>query len=141
MIEPEPVKVAIVAPEAMPVIVQNPAAVSGTPRQDQAIDPSRPASTTFQQDLTTAGQRDINRIWETTQGKIALYVIVGAMAINAAVLVLSIVTARDMTAAQALALGFVNSLATGVTSFYFSRTNHAAIGGMGNKPQEQYVGR
>lgn len=110
-------------------------------RQEQAIDPSVPAKTTFQEDLTTAGQRAVNLIWETTQGRIAQNVIVGAMAINGAVLGLSFVTGRDLTAAQALALGFVNSLATGVVSFYFSRTNHTQIGGTGSKPNEEYKGR
>jgi enoyl-CoA hydratase/carnithine racemase len=70
-----------------------------------------------------------------------MYVIVGAMGINAVVLTLSMLLGKDMSAAQALALGFVNSLATGVTSFYFSRTNHTQIGGVGEKPTEEYKGR
>jgi hypothetical protein len=103
--------------------------------------PSAAPTTTAQEDLTTAGQRTINLIWETTQGQISKYVILGAMGINGVVLIASMGTGRDMTAAQALALGFVNSLATGVVSFYFSRTNHTQIGGTGNKPNEEYKGR
>ena len=99
------------------------------------------ATTTLQQDLTTAGQRTINLLWENVQGKIALYVIIGTMVINGAVLLTSMWLGKDLTAAQALALGFVNSLATGVVSFYFSRTNHAAIGGIGQKPSQEYKGR
>lgn len=106
-----------------------------------SIDPPRPATTTFQQDLTTAGQRNVNLIWETTQGNVASRVIIGAMAINGIVLVASVMFGKDLTAAQALALGFVNSLATGVTSFYFSRTNHTQIGGVGDKPHDEYRGR
>ena len=109
--------------------------------QSQSADPSRPAQTTFQEDLTTAGQRQINLIWESTQGQISKYVILGTMAINGVVLTGSMFLMTDLTAAQALALGFVNSLATGVVSFYFSRTNHTQIGGTGNKPNEEYKGR
>jgi hypothetical protein len=54
---------------------------------------------------------------------------------------LSVALGKDLTAAQALTVGFVNSLATGVVSFYFSRTNHTQIGGTGNKPNEEYKGR
>jgi hypothetical protein len=111
------------------------------PRQEQATDPSRPATTTFQEDLTTSGQRTINLIWENTQGRIALYVIVGTMVIDGLCVVVSVILGKDLTAAQALALGFVNSLSTGVVSFYFSRTNHTQIGGIGNKPNEDYKGR
>ena len=28
-----------------------------------------------------------------------------------------------------------------IVGFYFSRTNHAAIGGIGNKPVTEYIGR
>jgi hypothetical protein len=104
------------------------------PVQSQAGDPSLPARTTFQEDLTYAGQRNINVIWETTQGKIALYVILGTMVIDGLAVLISIATGHEMSAAVALALGFVNSLATGVVSFYFSRTNHTQTGGVGAKP-------
>lgn len=103
------------------------------PRQDQIVDPSLVATTTFQQDLMTAGQRNINFIWETTQGQIAKYVILGTMGIDGAAVLISILLNKDFTAAQGLTLGFVNSLATGVVSFYFSRTNHTAVGGVGFK--------
>ena len=114
---------------------------TGLPIQQQETDPSMAATTTFQEDLTVAGQRHINLIWETTQGKIAVYVIFGTMAVDGGILILSLGLNRDLTAAQALALGVVNSLATGVMSFYFSRTNHTQIGGIGNKPNDSYKGR
>lgn len=106
------------------------------PRQDQDTDPSRPARTTFQEDLVTAGQRNINFIWENTQGQIAKYVIFGTMLIDGVAVLMSILLNKDFTAAQGLTLGFVNSLATGVVSFYFSRTNHTATGGVGSKLTE-----
>jgi hypothetical protein len=131
----EPTKVEVVSPVPIPVVI------SGDAKQSQLRDPSLPATTTFQDDLTTAGQRNINLIWESTQGKIALYVIVGTMIIDGSAILFSVATGHEMTAAVALALGFVNSLATGVVSFYFSRTNHTQIGGIGAKPNEPYVGR
>jgi len=140
----EPMPVEVVGPNPIPVTFKTNAveAVPGRmPRQDQAQDPSLPARTTYQEDMTTAGQRAINVIWETTQAKIALYVIFGALMIDGSAVLLSMFLNRDMTAAQALALGFVNTTGATVISFYFSRTNHAAIGGVGNKPQERYEGR
>lgn len=134
MTEPTPVAIVSV-PEGIAAAVAHPTI------QQQTSDPSVPARTTFQEDLTFAGQRTVNLMWETTQGDISKYVILGAMAINGSVLILSMVLSKDLTAAQALALGFVNSLATGVVSFYFSRTNHTQIGGVGSKPNEEYKGR
>lgn len=107
------------------------------PEKDRAL----PAQTTFQEDLTLASQRGINLIWETTQSQIARYVVIGTLAANTLIVLLSMMMSRDLTAAQALGLGFINSICTGVTSFYFSRTNHAAIGGIGAKPIEKYSGR
>jgi hypothetical protein len=102
---------------------------------------SIPPTTTKEQDLTTAGQRDVNMLWEGTQSMIAKYVILGTIVIDGAAVIISMLVGRDLTAAQGLSLGFVNSLAAGVVSFYFSRTNHAAIGGIGQKPQQEYIGR
>jgi hypothetical protein len=142
---PQPVE--IVSPAPIPVIITNPEGMptpSGpvAPRvQSQLHDPSVPARTTFQEDLTTSGQRQINLIWETTQGKIALYVIMGTMVIIGMTVIASMFFGKDLTTAQAFALGYVNSLATGVVSFYFSRTNHTQIGGVGAKPSEPYQGR
>lgn len=84
-----------------------------------------PATTTTQQDLSVAGQRRINLIWETTQAVIAV-------GITAAVIWL---TAHAIESRDLLDAFFV------VIGFYFSRTNHAAIGGIGHKPQAPYEGR
>jgi len=105
---------------------------------DQA---SLPPTTTAQEDLIHAGQRAVNILWETTQSKIALYVIIGSMVVDGLTILVSVYTGHELTAAVGLALGFVNSLATGVTSFYFSRTNHSAIGGVGPKVMSTYEGR
>ncbi len=99
--------------------------------QSQETDPSLPAQTTYQQDLTTAGQRQINLIWERTQATIAIAVVVSTMGCGAYSMVHP---ERQIPMIIGVAFGMV-------TGFYFSRTNHAAIGGIGTKPEGQYVGR
>jgi hypothetical protein len=100
-------------------------------------------TTTEQEDITTAGQRAINLLWERTQAKIALSVVFFTIFINGAVSVTLILVQKDMTAGQAIGLSFLNMICGIVISFYFSRTNHAAIGGVGPKATDRqpYEGR
>ena len=73
------------------------------------------ATTTAQQDLTTAGQRQINFIWEITQALIA-----GAVVIAAILAQFKYFNVSDSTIiANAFFL---------VIGFYFGRTNHARMG-------------
>ena len=89
--------------------------------------PSLSATTTHQEDITSAGQRRINLIWEVTQGSIA--VLITLAVIFAA---LRSVESAVLTNAFFLIIGF-----------YFSRTNHTQIGGVGAKPTDSqaYAGR
>lgn len=82
-------------------------------------------TTTIEQDLTVAGQRRINLIWELTQAGVALIITIAV--IVCAILKLS---SPEITNAFFLIVGF-----------YFSRTNHQAIGGIGVKPIQDYLGR
>lgn len=82
-------------------------------------------TTTTQQDLTTAGQRKVNLIWEYTQAAIAL-------GITIAMIYCSIVKIDAPEVRNAFFL---------IIGFYFSRTNHSAIGGIGFKPMQEYKGR
>jgi hypothetical protein len=103
----------------------------GHVHQDQSVDPSIAAKTTFQEDLTTAGQRQINLIWERTQAVIALCVVFATMAAGVYGMIMNL----QIPTLMAVAFGTV-------VGFYFSRTNHAAIGGVGHKPGNgQYRGR
>ena len=86
---------------------------------------SLPPTTTSQQDLTQKGQRTINLIWEVTQGMIAI-------GITFAVIYCATATIMSDVLTNAFFL---------IIGFYFSRTNHAAIGGVGEKPQPHYEGR
>ena len=81
--------------------------------------------TTEQEDITLAGQRRINLIWEYTQAFIA-----GLISI--AMVASALMKISDLTITNSFFL---------VVGFYFSRTNHAAIGGIGSKPNEKYEGR
>lgn len=86
---------------------------------------SLPPTTTLAEDTTMAGQRRINLMWEATQSVIAV-LITGAIIYGAL---------RGLVIAELSNAFFL------IIGFYFSRTNHAAIGGVGLKPQDSYKGR
>jgi len=98
-----------------------------------AHDPSLPATTTKQEDMTTAGQRKINLIWEYSQAIIALKVVLANM-------IVGVWYGIGKTTEQEYPFILSSSLFL-VIGFYFSRTNHAAIGGIGRKPEGVYTGR
>ena len=101
-------------------------------RTQQANVP-RQSVTTSQQDLTTAGQRRINLIWEHTQAAVALIVVVSTMAAG----IYASFSQKTEQIPNVICVAFGT-----VVGFYFSRTNHAAIGGVGPQPQESpYKGR
>ena len=89
-------------------------------------------TTTAQQDITTAGQRKVNLIWEYTQAIIALVVVFCTMI--AAIIIIFIKPEIQIPTILSVAFGTV-------VGFYFSRTNHQAIGGVGPKPIQPYEGR
>lgn len=75
--------------------------------------------------LTTAGQRRINIIWEVTQALIALAV-TGTSLYVATILVL-----RDKGDIYISAFLLLSNAFFLIIGFYFSRTNHQKIGGIG----------
>jgi hypothetical protein len=95
--------------------------------------PPLPPTTTAQQDLTTAGQRRINLIWEYTQAAIAIAVVVANMIVG---------TAQGLGAGSSREFPTILSSSLFlIVGFYFARSNHANIGGVGSKPQAPYTGR
>jgi hypothetical protein len=91
-----------------------------------------PSVTTAQQNLTFEGQRRVNLIWEHTQSVIALIVVTCAMAAG---VYQAFKNPEQIPTILSVAFGTV-------VGFYFNRTNHAAIGGVGRQPQEgPYTGR
>jgi hypothetical protein len=103
------------------------------PKQIVGLIPaSIPPTTTSEQNLVTAGQRRINLIWEWTQSIISVSVVLANM----------IVAVYDGVNTNAPAFPTVLSSALFlVVGFYFSRTNHSAIGGVGDKTATVYAGR
>jgi hypothetical protein len=146
---PPPVPVDVTNAEPLPVVITN--AVQDDPRpldvrvtnaakapagpavQSQVLDPSVPARTTFQEDLTTAGQRRINLIWEYTQSAVTCVVVLTNM------LVAGILALRGGSPMEHPVI--LSSSLFLILGFYYSRTNHAAIGGVGAKAQAPYEGR
>lgn len=94
-----------------------------------------PATTTKQEDITTAGQRHINVMWERTQQVIAISVCTSTLVLCGYLLVKGEVTERVP------AFMLLSNVFFLVVGTYFQRTNHTKIGGIGNKPGEVYVGR
>lgn len=91
-------------------------------------------TTTAEQDINTASQRQINLIWEWSQAVIALLVVFGNV-LTASWLALTASTSEfPVVLSSALFL---------VIGFYFSRTNHQAVGGIGPKraDDQPYEGR
>jgi hypothetical protein len=87
-------------------------------------------TTTVQEDITTAGQRKVNLIWEYTQAVIAIAVVFSTMVAG-----IAFHASGQIPTIFSVAFGTV-------VGFYFSRTNHQAIGGVGAKPPlQKYTGR
>jgi cobalamin synthase len=81
------------------------------------------ATTTAEENRKTAGQRQINLIWEYTQGIVALLVTATALFVAAR---LALRVPSEPTALQVLSSGFFL-----VIGFYYGRTNHQRTGGVG----------
>jgi hypothetical protein len=79
--------------------------------------------------LHTAGQRQINRIWEYTQAAIALAVSISALYVSAR---LTAIGSGTMAEGAFLLLSNAFFLVIG---FYFGRTNHTRVGGIGVRDQ------
>ncbi len=98
----------------------------------QPAQSSLPPDTTSEQNLVSAGQRRVNLIWEYTQSIISVAVVLANM----------VVAIYDGVAKTAPSFPTVLSSSLFlIVGFYFSRTNHSAIGGVGAKPQSIYEGR
>lgn len=89
-------------------------------------------TTTTQENITLAGQRRINLIWEYTQAIIAILVVCANMLPP----LIGMIAGKPVDTPESI----TNTLFL-VIGFYFSRTNHAAIGGVGTKTEGKYVGR
>lgn len=145
----DPVKVEIAAPTPVPVKVINEAALSSgsmQPGQVGGAAPNKPdvmtladgrlvaaPTTTEEEDRVSLGQRDTSMVWETTQAKIAIAVVYAALATACILSLIAVVpwaTERQMAVAIT-AFMLLSSLSSLVIGFYYGRTNHQKIGGVG----------
>jgi len=78
-----------------------------------------------EESLITAGQRRINILWEVTQSIIAI-------AVTSTVLYVSAVLILQGKKEVGMFLLLSNSFFL-IIGFYFGRTNHQRVGGVGNK--------
>jgi xanthine/uracil permease len=99
---------------------------------DAPLDTPLAATTTRQEDMTTAGQRKVNLIWEFTQATVAVLVVATSCIVAASLAI----NGRPNDFPPIL-----TGLVMLIVGAYFSRTNHAAIGGIGPKPSPKYEGR
>lgn len=117
------------------VDIVTPAPLTVTKGEGSTLAPT----TTEAEDRVTEGQRHISRIWEYSQALISLLVTGTTVYVLAR---LAIATA-DVTANQLISAMQLNVMTTLILTFYFARTNHVAIGGIGKKANEEapYRGR
>lgn len=100
---------------------QAPAAATTTTVEGRVVAAPR---TTEEDDRATAGQREINALWEHTQRTVALLVIGSACAVAAGL------SAFGNDDAEVAAFVFLYGAANLVIGFYFGRTNHTRTGGV-----------
>lgn len=84
---------------------------------------SRSPTTTAEQDLRTAGQREINLIWERTQAGIAITVVASNI-----LYIFILVFVKEITTTATNAAVLLSNAFFLIVGFYFGRTNHARIG-------------
>ena len=118
----EPIPV-VLAPSSPPIPVRAPIPAV----QSQIRDPSKAATTTFQQDLTALGQRNINVMWETTQRNIAQVVSLVSLIVTAFLVMWPSIPLE----LRLMAYTTLSNVFFAVTSVYFTRTNHTKTGGVG----------
>lgn len=81
------------------------------------------STTTSEEDRKTAGQREINKLWESTQARIAQAVV--------AANILYVFTDPFLPQAKPGGALLLSNAFFLVIGFYFGRTNHTKTGGVG----------
>lgn len=126
-----PHKVVVEATAERPVKVIGPTDV---PKAAQVGDPFTAPTTTAAEEETKKGQRRVNLIWELMQALLALIVINTTLYVSARLALLTVdQTSSEKQLAMAItAFMLVSNLASLIIGFYFGRTNHQKVGGVGS---------
>lgn len=134
--DPLPVVIAAEQQDPIPVTVE-PTPQSLAPLVIKGEGATLAPTTTEEADRVTSGQRHISRVWEYSQAFIAILV----TATTVYVLATISISAQEIGVNQASAVGHLVVMATLILTFYFARTNHVAVGGIGPKATDKYEGR
>ncbi len=103
-----------------------PVVIPDTPMQEQ-----KQASGLDEIARRSAGQRRINVIWEYTQAFIAGAVVISVL------IVASWLSVKGVDGEKVAAFVFLTGVANLVIGFYFGRTNHQRVGGIGGGAEMQ----
>ena len=95
--------------------------------------PALRTSTKEYREHIVRGQQRVNILWERTQAFIAVVVVIANMAVGVHI---GFSGSKDTAAPPILSNGLFL-----VVGFYFSRTNHERVGGVGEKETSKYTGR
>lgn len=100
-------------------------AIGAVPMPPKVGDKNIAPTTSAEQDLGTAGQRHINRVWEYTQACVAILVTMATLGVAGRL-------ALDKEGGTAAFL-LLSNVFFMVMGMYFQRTNHTKIGGVETK--------
>lgn len=134
---PSPVVIAVEEQKPVPVMVTHDAPPQPGATVVKGEGTTLSPTTTEEGDRVTAGQRHISRVWEYSQAFIAIAVTATTVYVLAAIAT----SEQEIGVNQASAVGHLVVMATLILTFYFARTNHVAVGGVGPKPTDKYEGR
>lgn len=146
--------------EAIPVVIESPSPVpveivagsvlvnsgSTQPGQVGSMSSSKPdvvtlasgqmfaaPTSTEEEERVSLGQRDTSMLWETTQAKIAIAVVYMVLGVAALISIIGMLpwAGEKQIALAITAFMLLSSLSTLVIGFYYGRTNHQRVGGVG----------
>lgn len=102
------------------------------PAPAQVGDAHTAPTTTAAQEATNEGQRKVNLIWENTQRLVALSVVWCGLFVAACLCLIN----KEVNVTLA-SMVFLYGVANLVIGFYFGRTNHTRVGGVGEKSDKE----
>ena len=124
----DPAPVEVTNPEPISVEVMNPNPIPVDTGAETTAKTVASKADTDARVLEAAGQRGTSHMWERTQQVIALAVVGASLTAAVFLIVFGALQSGD---AEPVAFVFLASVANLVIGFYFGRTNHTRVGGIG----------